>query len=167
MNTNQIFHFQKMLKNLDKLMAKAAGYADSKKFDVNVLTHARLAPDMFPLSRQIQIACDTAKFSAAYLSEQTAPKHEDTETTWPQLRERIQKVVTYLEGFKESDFSKASAVKVKPTWAQGQLLQAEDYIEQVAVPNFYFHITTVYALLRNAGVDIGKMDYLGNVNFQK
>jgi hypothetical protein len=126
----------------------------------------RLAPDMFPFTKQIQSACDVAKFAAAYLSEKTPPVHEDVEQTWPQLRERIAKVVNYLEGFKESDFTGAATVKVSPKWAKGASLPGAEYLNAVAVPNFYFHLMAAYALIRHAGVDIGKMDYLGAVNFK-
>jgi uncharacterized protein len=164
MNIQAIFHFKAMLKNLDQIMAKAAAFADHKKFDINVLAQYRLAPDMFAFNKQIQSTCDVAKFCAAYLSGQTAPKHEDTETTWTELRERIAKVVTYLDGFNEGNFKNADSVKVKPGWAKGKWIGAEEYLNQVAIPNFYFHLMAAYAIIRHAGVDIGKMDYLGHVN---
>jgi hypothetical protein len=166
MYNNAIFQFKKMLTNLDQCLKKAEAFADAKKFDVNVLTSYRLAPDMFPLTKQIQSTCDAAKFCAAYLSGQTAPKHEDNETTFKELHERIQKAVTYLDGFKDQDFANAGSVKVKPGWAKGQWIPADEYLYEVAIPNFYFHLTTAYAILRHAGVDVGKMDYLGKVNMK-
>lgn len=166
METQAIFQFKKMLKNLDQCLVKAAAFADTKKFDVNVLAQYRLAPDMFAFNKQIQSACDAAKFCAAYLSQQTAPKHEDTETTWKELRERIAKVVTYLEGFKESDFANARTVQCKPGWAGGKWLTGEEYLHQIAIPNFYFHTMAAYAILRHAGVDIGKTDYMGSLNLR-
>jgi uncharacterized protein len=166
MKPTPIFQFKKMLLNLDTCLQKGAAFSDNKKFDVNVLTQYRLAPDMFPLTKQIQSACDAAKFCAAYLTGQTAPKHEDNETTWTELRERIKKVVTYLESFKDSDFAEAESIKVKPVWAKGAWLPANEYLYEVAIPNFYFHMTTAYAILRHAGVDIGKMDYLGKVDMK-
>lgn len=167
MDPKQVPQFKKMLQNLDKCLEKAAGYADQKKFDVNVLVDYRLAPDMYPLARQIQSCCDAAKFAAAYLSAQTPPKHPDEEKTWPELRARIQKVVTYLDGFKPADFAKGEGVKVAPSWAGGMWLGGEEYFEELAVPNFYFHLMAAYAILRHAGVDIGKQDYIGNLNFKK
>lgn len=161
MNVQFIFQFKKMLQNLDQCMLKAAGFSDSKKIDVNVLAKFRLAPDMFPFIQQVQSACDAAKFCAAYLSGQTAPIHEDTETTWSELHERIRKVVNYLDTFQPSQFANAESLNVKPAWAKGQWLTAVDYANEIAIPNFYFHLTTAYAILRHAGVDIGKMDYLG------
>jgi hypothetical protein len=166
MNAPAIAQFGKMLKNLDQCMTKASAFADAKKFDVNLLANYRLAPDMFPFAKQIQSTCDAAKFCAAYLSGQTAPKHEDNEVTWTELHERVRKVVAYLEGFKDSDFANAGAVKVTPAWAKGKWLLADDYLNQVAIPNFYFHLMAAYAILRHAGVDVGKMDYLGSVNMR-
>lgn len=163
MNTQVIFQFKKMLSNLEQCMDKAAAYSDKKKIDLNVLAEYRLAPDMYPFTKQIQSACDAAKFCAAYLSEQTAPKHEDNEKTWNELRERLNKAITYLETFKDSDFANADKVKVKPGWAKGQWMPAENYLNEIAIPNFYFHVMAAYAILRHVGVDIGKLDYLGKV----
>jgi hypothetical protein len=166
MYAHAISQFKKMLKNLDHCMTKASAFADQKKFDVNVLASYRLAPDMFPFTRQIQSACDSAKFGAAYLAGQTPPKHEDNETTWKELHERIAKVMSYLDTLKPGDFANAGDVKVKPAWAKGKWLPAEEYLLEVATPNFYFHVMAAYAILRHAGVDIGKMDYLGSVAVQ-
>ena len=158
-----IFQFKNILKNLDGCLTKANAYADQRKFDVNALVTARLAPDMFSFDKQIQSTCDVAKFAAAYLSGKTPPKHEDTETTWAQLHERIGKVVSYLETFKPEDFTNAATAKVSPGWAKGKWFSGADYLHQVAVPNFYFHAMAAYTIMRHNGVDIGKMDYLGNV----
>jgi uncharacterized protein len=163
---DSIFQFNKMLKNLDQCMKKASAYADHKKFEVNVLAESRLAPDMYSFIKQIQSTCDSAKFCAAYLSGQTAPKHEDNETTWSQLHERIRKVVTYLEGFNASSFENAAKIQVKPGWAKGQWIQGDKYLNEIAIPNFYFHLMAAYAIMRHAGVDIGKMDYMGQVSLQ-
>jgi uncharacterized protein len=161
-----IFQFKKMLQNLDQCLQKGAAFAEAKKIEADVLAQYRLAPDMFALTKQIQSACDAAKFAAAYLSETTAPKHEDNETTWKQLQERINKVVTYLDGFKAEDFAKAESAIVKPGWAKGQWMHGGAYLAEVSTPNFYFHVTTAYAILRHAGVPVGKMDYLGQVDMQ-
>lgn len=161
-----ISQFKKMLQNLERCMNKAAEHADRKKFDVNNLVTMRLAPDMFPFAKQIQASCDAAKFCAAYLTGQTAPKHEDNETTWSELHERIRKVVAYLDGFKEGDFENSATAQVKPLWAKGQWLPGSEYLNQIAIPNFYFHLMAAYAILRHNGVDIGKMDYLGEVKLR-
>jgi hypothetical protein len=167
MSVEQIFQFKKMLQNLDQCLQKTAAFADKKKFDVNVMVNYRLAPDMFSFDKQIQSACDAAKFCAAYLSGQTAPKHEDNEKTWSELRERISKVIKYLDGFKPSDFAKMESAQVKPGWAGGQWLTGPDYLNTLAIPNFYFHMMAAYAIMRHAGVDIGKEDYIGHLNFHK
>jgi hypothetical protein len=166
MSAQSILHFKKILTNLDTCMAKAEAYAAAKKFDVNVLAGYRLAPDMFHLVKQVQSCCDTAKFAAAYLSKQTPPKHEDNETTFAELRARLQKVIAYLNGFTAADFAGYATVKVSPGWAQGKWLTGEEYLEEVAIPNFYFHVMATYAILRHAGVDVGKMDYLGAINMK-
>lgn len=162
-----IVEFKKMLLNLDGCLVKAAAYADHKKFDVNQLCEARLAPDMYPFARQVQSACDSAKFCASYLSGKLAPKHEDNEKTWSELRERIKKAVAYLEGFKFEDFNQAATMKVSPNWAKGQWIIGEEFMTDISVPNFYFHLTTAYAILRHSGVDVGKGDYLGQMNLHK
>ena len=166
MSALSILQFKKTLENLDTCMAKAESHATAKKFDVNVLAGYRLAPDMFPLVKQVQSCCDTAKFAAAYLSKQTPPKHEDNEVTFAEARARIQKVIAYLNGFKASDFAGYETVKVSPGWAKGKWLTGEEYLEELAIPNFYFHVMATYAILRHAGVDVGKMDYLGAINLK-
>jgi hypothetical protein len=166
MSAQSILQFKKTLENLDACMAKAEAFATAKKFDVNVLAQYRLAPDMFNLIKQVQSCCDTAKFAAAYLSRQTPPKHEDNEATFAELRARIQKVIDYLNGFKTADFAGYETVKVSPNWAKGKWLSGEEYLEELAIPNFYFHVMTTYAILRHAGVDVGKMDYLGAINLK-
>jgi len=158
--------FRQMKKQLGQLdawfdAAKAAGTA--KSFDPNVLLQARLAPDQFPLARQIQIACDTAKFAASRLAGTEAPNHPDTEKTLEELRARTKTVIAYLDGFKESDFADvATRVITQPRW-EGKTMTAPDYFREHALPNFYFHLTHTYALLRHRGVNIGKRDYLGTL----
>lgn len=166
MSAQSILQFRKMLENLDQCMAKAEAHATAKKFDVNILANYRLAPDMFHLVKQVQSCCDSAKFAAAYLSGQTPPKHEDNEVTFAELRARIQKVIAYLNGFKAADFANYATVKVSPGWAKGKWLTGEEYLQEVAIPNFYFHVMASYAILRHAGVDVGKMDYLGSVDMK-
>ena len=136
-------------------------YAKTKSFEPDVLVTARLAPDQYPLVRQVQSACDSAKFTAAYLAGQKAPSHPDTETTMAQLRARIQACLSYLETVKASDFAGAEQRKVSPAWMQGKWSAANHYLAQVGIPNFYFHVTTAYAILRHNGVALGKVDYIG------
>ncbi|ATX78209.1 MULTISPECIES: DUF1993 domain-containing protein [Reinekea] len=158
-----VVQFSKMLTNLSAILDKANGFADGKKIDMAVLLNARLAPDQFTLTRQVQIACDTAKLAVARLVDQAdaAPKHDDSETTVAQLQERIQSVLDYLASFSEADFANAATSTItQPRWA-GKHMVGEDFAIHHAIPNIYFHITTAYAILRHNGVEVGKKDYLG------
>lgn len=155
--------FSKMLQNLDRWLDKAVEHATAKKFDVETLVHARLAPDQYSLDRQIQSACDAAKFCAAYLTGKDAPAHPDTEKTIGELRARIQACRAFLETMKPADFAGAESRKVAPKWMQGKWLSGEHYLVQMALPNFYFHVTTAYEILRHNGVDVGKKDFIGPV----
>lgn len=151
----------KMLRNLDAWLGKAIDHAKAKPFEADVLVQARLAPDQYSLDRQVQSACDSAKFCAAYLSGKEAPKHPDTEKTMDELRQRIASCLGYLETFKEGDFAGADERKVAPAWLRGKWLRGEDYLLQTAVPNFMFHVTTAYSIMRHNGVGLGKMDFIG------
>lgn len=157
----------KSLKNLSAILNKGADYAATKKFDVEVLLQSRLAPDQFPLTRQIQIACDTAKLGVSRLTGKDAPSHPDTEKTLPELQERIASVVSYLEGVTEKDFAGVETKHITtPRW-EGQYLTGAEYIQNHILPNIYFHVTTAYSILRHNGVEIGKKDYLGAMPFKK
>lgn len=163
-----IVQFSKMLQNLSALLNKGADLAQSKKIDVSVLLNARLAPDQFPLIRQVQIACDTAKLGVARLTGKTdsAPKHADDETTLAALQQRIAETLAYLATFAEADFSHAATQKVsQPRW-EGKYLTGYAFLIQHVIPNLYFHITTAYAILRHNGVEVGKKDYLGALPYQ-
>src|SRR3954464_5720152 len=138
--------FKKQLGQLDKWLVTAAEYAKSKNFDPNVFPTRRLAPDQFPLTRQVQIACDTVKLAVAFLTGKPAQPQEDTETTLEQLQARVASVVTLLNGLSAADFDGAAArVVSQPRW-KGEWMTGEDYFIQHAVPNFYFPLTTVYAI---------------------
>lgn len=159
--------FSKMLRNLSVILEKGAQQAEAKKFDVSVLLNSRLAPDQFPLTKQIQIACDTAKLCAARLSGKEAPIHEDKETTLPELKARIADVVQFLNSVSASDFQGAEEKKIsQPRW-EGKYLSGFEYVTQHAIPNLYFHVTTAYSILRHNGVDVGKKDYLGEMPYKK
>jgi hypothetical protein len=152
---------KKQLGQLDKWLGVAGEYAKGKNFDPNVLTGMRLAPDMFPLVRQVQICCDSAKLAASYLSGKAAESQPDTETTLDDLRARVQSIVRYLDGFTADDFAGAAGrVVSQPRW-KGEWMTGQDYLLQHGLPNFFFHLTTTYAILRHAGVGIGKRDFLG------
>ena len=154
----------KMLRNLERWLDKAETHATAKSFDPNTLLGARLAPDMYPLVRQIQSACDTAKFVAARLSGKDAPKNPDTETTVAELRERIHATVAFLETVTEADFEGAAERLVAVSYLPpNKRFKGSVYLNEVALPNFYFHATMAYAIVRHNGVDVGKMDYIGDI----
>ncbi len=154
----------RMLKNLSRILAKAESHAAAAKLDPKELPDARLAPDMFPLTRQIQVASDAAKFCAARLSGATPPAWPDTETTLPELQARIATTIAYLESVPASaiDGTEEKTITVtlrgKPVEFTGL-----NYALGFAMPNFMFHVTTASAILRHKGVEIGKADYLGGV----
>jgi hypothetical protein len=158
--------FTKLLGNVDKWLDKAAALADAKKFDVDVFASARLAPDQYPFVRQIQSACDQAKYAVAKLTGKEAPSHPDTEKTIAEIRTRIRTVVAYLATFKREDFQGAEDRSCSHAWMAGKSLRGGDYLHHLGLPNFYFHLTTAYDILRHNGVDVGKMDYLVDLPFR-
>jgi hypothetical protein len=158
---------KKMLKNVAAWLDKAAAHAKAKSYDANNLLVARLAPDQFSLLKQVQTACDNAKFIAARLTGATAPAHPDDEKTFEEISARIHTVIAYLDGFDARAFDGAEERKVSlPFLPKGSWLSAEDYLVEFALPNFYFHVTTAYAILRHNGVELGKMDFIGGINLQ-
>lgn len=159
--------FTKTLQNLESWMDKAEAYAKAKSFEPDVLAEARLAPDAYQLTRQVQAACDQAKYAAAYLGGKQPPSHPDTEKTFAELRERIKKCLSFVESVQPKDFDGAEERKVSPAWLGGRWLRGDDYLVHVAIPNFFFHVTMVYAILRHNGVDVGKMDYIGSLPLQE
>jgi uncharacterized protein len=159
--------FMKTLSNLNALLDKADAYSQAKKFDMNVLLQDRLAPDMFPLMKQIQIACDTAKLCASRLSGKEAPVNDDSEKTLADAKARIQNTIRYLETFTANDFNGAETKHItQPRW-EGKYLTGKEYVIHHVLPNIYFHVTTAYAILRHNGVEVGKKDYLGELPFKK
>ena len=155
--------FIKGLRNLNHCLGKAVANAQARKFDVNVLVQARLAPDMLPLASQVRIACDTAKLGVARLAGIDAPKHADTETTLPEFQARVAATLDYLGTISASQIDGREAMQITfPVGRDGATLtmSGEDYLRYRALPNFYFHITTAYDILRHNGVDLGKADYL-------
>jgi uncharacterized protein len=162
-----ITQFSKMLHNLDLILDKGAEFAKVKKIEMEVLLNDRLAPDQFNLIRQVQIACDSAKLGAARLGGKEAPVHQDNEKTLPELKSRINDVINYLKTFSTEDFKGADERKIsQPRW-EGKYLNGIEFLNQHAIPNLYFHITTAYSILRKNGVDVGKKDYLGEMPFKK
>ena len=157
---------KKMLNNLDKWLDAAVAYAAKKSFDPAVLLTSRLAPDQYPLTRQIQACCDGAKFTAARLAGKEAPKHPDTETTLEELRARIRSTLEFLDTITEADFADAKGRMIELPFMPGKVLTAADYLNEMALPNFYFHVTTAFAILRHNGVDIGKIAFIGSLNMR-
>ncbi|MGE0742416.1 MAG: DUF1993 family protein [Hyphomonadaceae bacterium] len=153
--------FTRMLKNVSAILAKAEQQAKAKGYDPTVLLNSRLAPDMFPLSRQIQIASDHAKGCMARLAGHQPEAMEDSETTFAQLQERIAKVLRIVESYKASDLTGAETREITIKIPSSELkFSGLDYVNQWAMPNFYFHITTAYDILRANGIDLGKRDFL-------
>ena len=155
--------FANLLKNLSTMLDKAQAHCEARKIDPLALTQFRLYPDMFPLTRQVQIACDTAKGAVARLAGMEIPKHEDTEQTFAELKARIAKTIDFIES--------ASPAKVDGTEEKEIVLKLSgqevkfnglQYLLGFAHPNFYFHVTAAYAILRHNGVEIGKRDFVGN-----
>lgn len=162
MYTASVPVFQHMLRNLSHILDKGEANAQARKFDPSVLANARLAPDMLPLTRQILIACDGAKLGVARISGVEAPKFEDNEATFPELKERIRKTLDYLETVPAAkmDGSEDKEITFPVGRDKTRTMTAQAYLTTWVVPNFFFHVTTAYAILRHNGVDLGKPDYL-------
>lgn len=152
------------LTNLSTILDKAASHEEIKKINAAVLPQLRLIPDMFPLARQVQITCDTAKGAAARLAGIEIPKHPDTETTLPELKARISMTLDFIKSVKPDQMKDAESREVVLQFPNSTLrFTGLSYLTAFVLPNFYFHECMVYALLRKSGVDIGKMDYLGAI----
>ena len=152
------------LTNLSSILDKAAAHAAAKKFDPAALAQARLFPDMFPLTRQVQITCDTAKGAAARLAGIDIPKHEDTETTLDELKQRIAKTLDFVKSVKPEQMKGAESKTIELKFPNRTItFTGLSYLVDFVLPNFFFHESMTYALLRSGGVEVGKMDYLGSV----
>jgi uncharacterized protein len=154
--------FVNMLNNLSAILDKAQAHAEAKKIDPLTLANDRLFPDMFPMKRQVQIACDTAKGAVARLAGVDVPKHEDTEQTFAELKSRIAKTIDFIGGVSpaqlEGTEDKNIHLKLGPRDVDFTGMQ---YLLGFALPNFYFHVTTAYDILRHNGVELAKRDYIG------
>ena len=154
--------FVRLLGNLLVWLDKAEAHAAAKKFDTSVYLAARLAPDMLTFTKQIQIACDGAKFCVARLAGVEAPTFDDAEASLDELRERIRKTIAFVQSVSAAQVDGSEAKDVVIPRRDGPMtLKGEAYLKHFATPNFYFHITTAYALLRHNGVALGKADFLG------
>ena len=152
----------RMLQNLSKILDKAVAQTETDKTNPAVLLEAKLAPDMFAFPRQIQIATDAAKGCAARLAGQEPPSFPDTETTFPELKARVAKTIEYLQSVKAEQIAGSEDRHITLKTAHRTLeFNGRDFLTQFALPNFYFHLTTAYGLLRHKDIQIGKMDYLG------
>jgi hypothetical protein len=164
--TATIPQFKRLLQNVERWLDKAVAYAEHKKFDPNSLLTARLAPDQFPLVRQIQSVCDQTKLTAARLTGKTPPAHPDTEQTIEELRKRLHSVIAYLDTYAQQDFAGVDERLISlPFFPEGKAMKGADYLIERQLPNVYFHASMVYAILRHNGVDVGKADYIGQVTY--
>jgi hypothetical protein len=159
--------FIKALSNMSAILDKAVLYAEKKKFDVSYLLQSRLSPDQFPFIRQIQAASDSAKGAAARLAGIEPPKMEDNETTVEDLKIRIDKTIDFLKSLTPKQINGSEDKKISIWFIPGKYLTGLEYITEMVLPNFYFHITTAYSILRHNGVSIGKIDYLGQLSLKE
>ncbi|MBG9387084.1 DUF1993 domain-containing protein [Caenimonas aquaedulcis] len=161
--------FKAMLGNLSHILDKAVANAESRKYDPSVLLQYRLAPDMLPFTRQIQIACDAAKNGISRISGVEAPKFEDNEASFPELKARIQKTIDYLSSVPADKLDGTEAKEI--TFPVGRettrTMTGEAYLKHWALANFHFHVTMAYAILRHNGVELGKADYLAGATLNK
>jgi len=152
------------LTNLKVILGKAEAHAAEKQIEPTVFTTARLAPDMLPLTRQVYIASDTAKGCAARLAGVEAPKFDDVEQTFEELTARLQKTIDYLQEFKPEQIDGSETREITLKMRTGPIeFTGLSYLLGFVLPNFYFHVTTAYDILRHNGVDLGKLDYLGGI----
>jgi len=162
---SSIVPIRKALVNLRHIVQKGADHAAAKKIEDGAFVSARLYPDMFPFSGQVQIVTDMARAGAARLTAQEPPKFEDNETTFAQLLDRIDRTMAYVDSVKEGAFEGADTRKiVRPLRGQPHEFTAQNYLQQFIMPNLYFHSAIAYGLLRQGGVELGKMDFLGSLD---
>lgn len=154
------------LTNLSAILDKAAAHAEAKKGKMEHLLNDRLVFDQFPLIKQIQVACDVAKGTAARLVGIEIPKYEDTEKTPEELKARIEKTVAFLKTVRPEDLIGHEGRKIDIYYMPGKHLNAYEYAFNQAMPNFYFHVTTAYSILRKNGVGLGKGDYIGALQYR-
>ena len=163
MYTSSIPVFRQMLGGLAAILAKAEAHAAEKNIEPAALTQARLFPDMFPLHRQVQIACDFARGVSARLAGAEVPKYDDEEQTFGELRDLIARTLAFIGGFSPAQFDGGAQreIVIRPGTPKERRFDGQAYLLSYGLPQFFFHVTTAYALLRHNGVDIGKRDYMG------
>ena len=154
---------RQMLGGLSDVLAKAEAHAAARKIDPAALLHARLFPDMFALARQVQIACDFAKSVPSRLAGVDVPTYEDSEQSFEQLRARIARTLTFIDGLDPASFdgSEQREIVLRPGTPKERTISGQAYLLNYGLPQFFFHVATAYALLRHSGVEIGKKDYMG------
>ena len=155
--------FTQMLGGLSGVLAKAQAHVEDKKLDPAALLQARLFPDMFPLLRQVQVACDFAKSVTARLAGAEVPKHDDTEQSFADLQARIASVLAFIQGLDMAQFDAAASREVvsQAGTPKEKRFTGQVYLLHYGMPHFYFHVTTAYSILRHNGVEVGKKDYVG------
>lgn len=154
------------LRNLKAILGKVKSFAEEKKIEEGVLLQSRLAIDQFPFVRQVQIVCDNAKGTAGRLTGVEAPKMEDTEMTIAELEARIDATIKFVSSLTESQFEGSEDRRVSIYFMPGKYMLGFDYVTELALPNFYFHLTTAYSILRHVGMNLGKTDFIGNIDFK-
>lgn len=158
-----VLQMKKQLGQLDKWLEKAEAHATAKKVDAKAFLTQRLVVDQFPFARQVQITCDTVRQGIGRLTDRPVDAVADDETTLEALRGRVKATIAFVDGFTEKDFAAAATRSItQPRW-EGRTMTGHDYFLEHMTPNFYFHLTTTYAILRHNGVEIGKRDYLGTL----
>jgi len=154
--------FANTLKNLSAILDKAQAHYEAKKYDASTVMSYRLFPDMFPFVRQVQVACDTAKGAVARLAGVEVPKHEDTEQTIADLKARIARTLDFINSVKPGQVEGSEEKEIVMKMRSGEVkFKGMQYLLGHALPNFYFHVTTAYNILRHNGVELGKRDYIG------
>ena len=155
----------RILGQVHRWLDKAQAHAEQKKFDINALLTARLSPDQYAFVRQVQVVTDNAKGMAARLAGVEIPKFEDDEKTVDELWARLDKTIAFLKTLEPAQFEKAADRTITMAFMPGKGIKGSDYLTGFALPNFYFHVVTAYAILRHNGVDVGKVDFIGDVKF--
>ena len=157
----------KSLNSLKNIIAKVPEFATSKSISESEVLDMRLAPDMFNLTKQVQVASDNAKLFAATMAGIEAPKNEDTETTVDELLARIESTLTFVNSIDEANYNDAHTRTKTFPWMPGMYLEALDYLTQFSVPNFYFHTSMAYAILRANGMELNKQDFIGGMDMKQ
>jgi hypothetical protein len=156
----------KMLENLSKILDKAKQFSENKKIDENNLLNARLVPDQYDLKQQLVICSETARLTADYLAGKPVTFDQKEEKSFADIKDRINRAIGYINTFSSDDFKNCQDIKITLPFAPGMYLNGEEALLESALPNFYFHLVTAYSILRNNGLDIGKQDYIGIINFK-